>query len=469
MRMIWMLSAAFWALALQAPAQVSVHFERYLPYSYVPGTSLTVTIEITAMPGDHLCSNTYEIIPAGWRFVGSSAPLAGFQQKTTFDEATGAINWRLDEDFPLGDIYIVIEYEVVPPLGQTGPVSFRGWSYWSGYHAEPKTRVETIGHTTVYQWSPTMRWVSGRDTIQKTIDASEWGDTVLVSVSCVESIVMKPGVNLAAVLEGPWGIVPPMIEAASPDQPAIVAAPHTRISGLEISASSVGIRVSDPTVEVSNCVIWGTTRAAIEYVGTTEGKILNCSIFDNDGAGILCHEPSRNIVVSNSLVFRNAGKDIEKCASRFSFVEDGVEPGWGENNISGDPMLFGSLRGYYTMAFGSPCIDAGDNSVVRPDDTDIMRRPRIMFGARSQTVDLGSYEAVRRFEFRLAGPGKIELSWLASPGKTYSVLFSDDLLTWQVAADNVPPSNPYIYDTYWTDPMGWPPSVPMRFYKLVEE
>lgn len=51
-------------------------------------------------------------------------------------------------------------------------------------------------------------------------------------------------------------------------------------------------------------------------------------------------------------------------------------------------MFVGNSTGNHHMAPGSPCINAGDNSVIQPDWADIDREPRVM----GSSVDIGANE-----------------------------------------------------------------------------
>lgn len=60
----------------------------------------------------------------------------------------------------------------------------------------------------------------------------------------------------------------------------------------------------------------------------------------------------------------------------------------GTTDIAQDPLFVDLAGGNYHVHAGSPCIDAGDDSVVTPGETDRDRNPRIT-GAH---VDMGAYE-----------------------------------------------------------------------------
>lgn len=309
-------------------------------------------------------------------------------------------------------------------------------------------------------------------TIQQTIDSSRWGDTVMVSADdgpFVENVVLKHRVHLVGFVDSPFyappSYEPLVIEAASADEPVITAAAYCKISGFVIRSAGVGIRVLDPTVEISNCVIVETSTAAIEYVGATEGKITNCTIVENEGVGVLCHEASPNVVVSNSILVGNGGNDIENCTVRFSLLEDEIEPGSGENNIFGDPMFVNPAEGDYRVLRASPCIDAGDNTGIAADALDILSKPRILFGGRSETVDLGAYEYWYTSLSRAPDTLELQLRWSSVPEKTYNIFYSSDFLNWQTADDNVGSAGTL---TVWPDPPGWPPPIPIRFYRIIQ-
>jgi hypothetical protein len=416
---------------------------RDLPESFVPGRALTVMIHWDVFGPGPPREVIIEVIPPAW----SPGDLGA---DSYFDALSWTIyfwprQWGLPE-------WGGLSYNVVPPPDHVGPATFQG----------------SAGESTIYPRKGMLRYRPLWATVQKTIDSSLWGDTVMVSGGespFVENIVMKPGVNLMGYVEWPT-YQPPVIEAASPSEPAITAAPYTRISGFVIRSSSVGISVSDPTVEISNCVITGTAEAAIEYVGANEGKMSNCTIVNNAGSGILCQEASPGVVVSNSILFANGGKDLENCTARFCLLEDEVEPGSGEKNIFADPMFIDPATGDYRLLRESPCIDAGDSSVVGADEKDILGKPRILFGGKADAVDIGAYEYWFTSATPRPGFSDIQLAWSSRPGKTYSVSFSADLITWVLGAENVPASDGTI--TVWSDPIGWPPTVPMRFYRILE-
>jgi len=436
----------------------SESFERHLPEAYTPAKEVEVLLGV-----DSPCFyfEIFENLPRGWSILSSDPPLTGF------DETSGAAFWLVDIEVTFWWPW-EIKYTVMPPPEPAGQVSFDGRVRYATSKGEPLLEAPITGETVIDQSAGgALRYRPHWATIQHMVDTSEWGDTIMVSGAdplAPENVVMKAGVNLVGFAEWPDYSVP-VIEAKDPTQPAIVAAPYTRISGFIIRSSSVGIQVNDPTVEISNCVIIGTERAAIEYVGTDRGKVTNCTIVNNAGGGIVCSTPSPEVVVSNCILFGNAGNDVENCTARFCLLEDEIEPGSGENNISGDPMLLNPATGDYRLQPNSACIDAGDNSAVAQGAVDILGKPRIMFGGRSETVDIGACEYWFVSAMREPGTADLQLRWVSRPEKTYSVFFSDNLIDWELADDSVSSAGTI---TLWVDPVGWPPVVLKRFYRVTE-
>lgn len=77
--------------------------------------------------------------------------------------------------------------------------------------------------------------------------------------------------------------------------------------------------------------------------------------------------PSGPFTVSNSILWANSAPTGEVEVDR-SIVQGGF-PG-GTDILNADPLFVDAANGDYTLAAHSPAIDAGDNSVVRPDTFD---------------------------------------------------------------------------------------------------
>jgi hypothetical protein len=447
-------------------------FRRHLPEAYVSGRPLTVTLEPTGSYAD-LSFYVYETIPPGWSLEKSSHP----GSLVSFDPETRRILWKITapefhipEMPPLPWGVPILWYEVNPPDDEKGEVVFDGYDgartlvieidgLFLFYPDPDPADNQTGGDTTISDRAGLTLYVpQDYPTIQGATEGSLFGDTIIVTpqdAPYAEDIQLKQGVNLMGSPNSP----PPILCGADV---AIAASPHARIRGMRICSGRVGV-LAGHAVEISNCVVTGTEDAAVEFVGSDEGRVANCAIVSNSGAGVLCQEPSSCVVVANSILLGNGGKDIENCTAKYCLLEDEIDAGWGENNIFGDPMFVNATAGDYRLLPNSPCIDAGDNGAVQADETDILGKPRIMFGGKSETVDMGAYEHWFISLSRAPDTQELQLRWSSAPEKTYTVFCSSDFLSWETADENVGSAGSL---TVWSEPIGCPPAVPVRFYTI---
>jgi predicted outer membrane repeat protein len=158
---------------------------------------------------------------------------------------------------------------------------------------------------------------------------------------------------------------------------------------------------SSPTIR--NCLIIGNkTEWKGGGISNTDGSdaiIENCTITYNianeKGGGIF--SPDR-MTVSNSILRGNYPDQIYDPYGRNVVINHGdVQGGWpGSGNIDADPLFVDPgywdanglwIEGDYHLLSYSPCIDAGDNTVVTVT-TDLDGNVRIFNGI----VDMGAYE-----------------------------------------------------------------------------
>ena len=123
------------------------------------------------------------------------------------------------------------------------------------------------------------------------------------------------------------------------------------------------------------------------YSSNGNPVVANCTFFQNrasfngGGGGIFSHDstsPSTSLTVSNSILWGNSPNQIAgNSAVTFSDVQGGF-PGIG--NIDADPLfvdpdgaddIVGTQDDNLRLLPGSPCIDAGDNTAVPADTTDL--------------------------------------------------------------------------------------------------
>ncbi len=92
-------------------------------------------------------------------------------------------------------------------------------------------------------------------------------------------------------------------------------------------------------------------------------KVVNCTVADNIGAGIMGYDHSQ-LAVENCIVWENGNYEIfmwltGSITVNHSSVQDGYQ---GQGNIQNDPMFVEGPLGDYYLHPDSPCIDAGSQS-----------------------------------------------------------------------------------------------------------
>ncbi|MHC4110383.1 MAG: right-handed parallel beta-helix repeat-containing protein [Planctomycetota bacterium] len=117
-------------------------------------------------------------------------------------------------------------------------------------------------------------------------------------------------------------------------------------------------------------------------------NIVNCTITSNtatqQGGAIWSWDATLNII--NSILWKNIDEtgDAEQAQIFSHSGEQPISHSW----IAKDPMFFDPENGDYHLKADSPCIDAGDSSIVAPEEVDLDGKIRI----RKSAVDIGAYE-----------------------------------------------------------------------------
>jgi hypothetical protein len=140
-----------------------------------------------------------------------------------------------------------------------------------------------------------------------------------------------------------------------------------------------------------NCLL---TRNFSGYVGGAAAfcTLINCTVVSNSAAAysgsLLACTVLNSIVYYNFSYYTNDDVDSSQyftnCCVSFPTNGSGM---FGANNFTNPPLFVNPAAGDFHLSLGSPCLNAGDNSLVA-NNTDLDGNPRIVGGI----VDLGAYE-----------------------------------------------------------------------------
>ena len=104
--------------------------------------------------------------------------------------------------------------------------------------------------------------------------------------------------------------------------------------------------------------------------------LVNCSFAENsatNGRTIACDSsgaPS-TLEVANCILWDGSGEVWNNDGSTIEIRYSDVYGGWtGDGNINANPLFVDSANGDLRLSAGSPCIDAGDNTAIPPDEFD---------------------------------------------------------------------------------------------------
>ncbi len=158
--------------------------------------------------------------------------------------------------------------------------------------------------------------------------------------------------------------------------------------------ANTAFAVSGGSTTLVNCTFTGnagTSGAALQCGSSATILLANCVLWGNQSE-VYLSEPYMS--AGPSLTVRNCDVGGGQAAVH---VSSGATLTWGPGNIDLDPLFLdadgvdnvpGTEDDSLRLASGSPCLDAGDSSLVADPSTDLEGNPRI-FGL---AVDMGAYE-----------------------------------------------------------------------------
>ena len=167
------------------------------------------------------------------------------------------------------------------------------------------------------------------------------------------------------------------------------------------TGSGGGVKMSKG--ELVNCLVAGNrTYGQAAGVYQTGGTVENCTITGNasinqSGSGL--YIANGNAIARNNVIFGNgAGVAAEpicnlEYSSAKTFANNIVSPATkGTDNVDADPLFNNAAAGDYTLAAGSPAIDAATEQGINDDLLGNMR-PKDGNGDGDARPDVGCYEA----------------------------------------------------------------------------
>ncbi|HEY3411814.1 MAG TPA: right-handed parallel beta-helix repeat-containing protein [Armatimonadota bacterium] len=190
----------------------------------------------------------------------------------------------------------------------------------------------------------------------------------------------------------------------------------------------VGVYVAGTATLTNNAIIGNQDIGVYLTRGTS--TLTNNTIASNAGDGV--HVPGGTANLINNIVAYNGTFGVivfGNTVSTFSHNDvygntagdySAYTPPTGQGNISQDPLFVNRTAGGYRLLAGSPCIDAGDDSVVTLGQLDLDGKPRVI----GTHVDLGAYE------YGVVGPSSFVLGDVRRALATWSGYFAS------IGADN---------------------------------
>lgn len=236
--------------------------------------------------------------------------------------------------------------------------------------------------------------------------------------------------------------------------------------GIHQNSAGGGINCgsSNSTAIIKNCII--SNNVAYYGGGVYGGQLVNCIIANNSsytyGGG--CKESvlnnctvSKNSIVSNtisgggvyscqvtnSIVYGNTAQAVLNNYFDGTFSYSCTYPSVsGTGNISSDPLFISSVSNIFRLAYGSPCINAGNNVYVA-EAYDIRGRTRII----ESIVDMGAYEYLKPAKPYFSPPST-NFAEITGPDLTVSITSSSPVVAIYFTTNGtVPTTSSFLYTT----------------------
>jgi pectin methylesterase-like acyl-CoA thioesterase/plastocyanin len=157
---------------------------------------------------------------------------------------------------------------------------------------------------------------------------------------------------------------------------------------------------SSPTL--INCIFIGNEAAsggALANAGASSPMVVNCTFIGNKAAsgGALANLMDSSPTLTNCILWGDTPEEIASLdgTGQTTITYSDIQGGWpGAGNLNADPLFVDPNLGDLRLRAGSPCIDAGDNTVSSLPAMDLAGQPRVANGDDDEgaVVDMGAYE-----------------------------------------------------------------------------
>jgi hypothetical protein len=263
---------------------------------------------------------------------------------------------------------------------------------------------------------PFANWATAATNIQQAVDAAAAGDEVVVTNGIYRAVNVDKPLLLQSVNGPRVTIIDPVRQSR-----CAYLTNGTSLAGFWLRHGAAdlfggGVYCTSSNVFLTNCVITDNTvytnsngsvvgsgggvyggtlynclvasnSAAVYGGGAIASTLYNCTVTGNHanrrGGGVYSSAATNCIVYTNTAVQPFDNYEL----AQFDHSCTTPMPTNGVGNITNAPLFVNYAGGDLRLLGVSPCIDAGDNSIVVAS-VDLAGHPRIMRG----TVDMGAYE-----------------------------------------------------------------------------
>lgn len=169
------------------------------------------------------------------------------------------------------------------------------------------------------------------------------------------------------------------------------------VQGIQVNGTSTALLTNNIITRSTDL----TTGDGLNVSNGSTVAIVNCDFYLNRRKGISIALGSA-VTVANSIISGNAAGDLSGMAAanvQYCLIGDGTFAG-SNHNFSGDPKFADPVNNDFSLAAGSPAIDAGSNAVAQLPFRDYSRKFRVASAGANPgegVADVGAIESSSLF------------------------------------------------------------------------